>query len=121
VEFSRGAVLTLENAWILPESEPMVYNFKVEVLGSEGSIYVNTSDHRTIELYAEKTELPDTSGWLPSSGRRFAGFMPEAIARFVDAVVYDEPLLATGEEALQVTRVLEAIERSALEGKAINL
>ncbi len=38
----------MENAWILPENEPNVFNFKLELLGSKGSLYVNTSDHRIL-------------------------------------------------------------------------
>ncbi|UCH24456.1 MAG: Gfo/Idh/MocA family oxidoreductase [Trueperaceae bacterium] len=122
VEFAKGAVVTLENAWILPESEPMVYNFKVEVLGSEGSLYINTSDHRTIETFGQKGhQLPDVLGLPPSTEYRFAGFMPEAIARFVDAVAYGAPVLASGREALLVTKTLEAVERSADTGMPIEL
>ena len=120
VEFAGGAVVTLENAWILPETEPMVYNFKVEVLGSQGSLYINTSDHRAIESYGpDRIELPDVLGLPPGMKHRFAGFMPEAIARFVDAVVYDEPVLASGREALQVTKTLAAIEHSGRVGEAV--
>jgi predicted dehydrogenase len=122
VEFANGAVVTLENAWILPESEPMVYNFKVEVLGSEGSLYINTSDHRVIETFGrEGHQLPDVLGLPPSTEYRFAGFMPEAIARFVDAVAYGAPVLASGREALLVTRTLEAVERSANTGSPVDL
>jgi len=45
----------------------------------------------------------------------------EAIARFVDAVVDDKPVLATGTEAALVTAVLCAVEESARTGQPVDL
>ena len=123
VEFERGAVVTLENSWILPETEPNVFNLKMELLGSGGSMYLNTSDNRTVEQYtAAGLSLPDTLGFsLDADSARLRGFVLEAIARFVDAVVDDAPVLATGAEAAMVTRTLCAIEESAHSGQPIEL
>ena len=123
VEFAGGAVVTLENAWILPETEPNVFNLKMELLGSDGSLYINTSDNRTVEQFTrEAASLPDTLGFtLDAGSARLSGFVLEAIARFVDAVVDDKPVLATGEEAALVTRVLCAIEESAASGAPVDL
>ncbi len=123
VEFERGAVVTLENSWILPETEPNVFNLKMELLGSDGAMYINTSDHRTVEKYTrDEVSLPDTLGFtLDADSARLSGFVLEAIARFVDAVLDDAPVLATGEEAALVTTVLCAIEQSARTGQPVEL
>ena len=123
IEFERGAVVTLENSWILPETEPNVFNFKMELLGDDGVMYINTSDNRTVEKYTRAgVSLPDTLGFtLDANSARLSGFVLEAIARFVDAVVDDAPVLATGEEAALVTRVLAAVEESAKSGQPIEL
>lgn len=123
VEFKRGGVATLENSWILPETEPNVFNMKLELLGSDGAMYINTSDNRTVEKFTrDAVSLPDTLGFtLDADSARLSGFVLEAIARFVDAVVDDAPVLATGEEAALVTRVLCAIEESARTGQPVEL
>ncbi|MCE2471852.1 MAG: Gfo/Idh/MocA family oxidoreductase [Anaerolineae bacterium] len=123
VEFERGAVVTLENSWILPETEPNVFNLKMEILGSDGVMYLNTSDHRTVEKYTrDGVSLPDTLGFtLDANSTRLSGFVLEAIARFVDAIVDDAPVLATGAEAALVTRALTAIEESARTGQPVEL
>ena len=123
VEFAGGAVVTLENSWILPETEPNVFNMKLELLGSAGSMYINTSDNRTVEKFTSaEASLPDTLGFtLDASSARLSGFVLEAIARFVDAVVDDAPLLATGAEAALVTRALCAIEASARTGQPVEI
>lgn len=123
VEFKNGGVVTLENAWILPETEPNVFNFKFELLGSKGSIYINTSDHRTIQKFTtDNASLPDVLGiTFGGDAPRMSGFVLEAISQFVDAVVDDRPLLATGEDGLVVTRVLSAITESARTGHPVDL
>ena len=123
VEFAGGAVVTLENSWILPETEPNVFNLKMELLGSDGSLYINTSDHRMVEKYTgDAHSLPDTLGFtLDPASARISGFTLETIARFVDAVVDDAPVLATGAEGALVTRVLCAIEESARRGQPVEL
>ncbi len=124
VEFGNGAVVTLENCWILPETEPNVFNFKMELIGSQGAMYINTSDHRAVEKYTQdEVSLPDTLGITldGSASPRMSGFVLEAIARFVDAVVDDKPVLVSGAEAAVVTRTLAAIEESARRGQPIEL
>lgn len=122
VEFKGGAVATFENSWILPQTEPMVYNFKFEMLGSKGSIYVNTSDHRAMEQYTEKSaSLPDVLGVVPTSPLRLGGFVYESILQFVDAVANDTPVSATGRDGLAATRLLTAISQSAKSGQPVDL
>ncbi len=121
-EFQNGTVVTFENAWILPRSHPMVYEFKMELLGSEGAIKVNTSHHGAIEkLVDDKIAYADVFGITPTSQRRIGGFVTEAVAQFVDAVLYDQPVLATGEDGLAAVRVASAIERSAETGQPVDL
>jgi predicted dehydrogenase len=121
-EFSKGAVVTFENAWILPRSQPMVYEFKLELLGSEGEININTSHNATIEKHVGgRMVYGDVLGSTPTGPRRLGGFVKEAIAHFVDAVLYDEPVLAGVEDGLAGVRVADAIERSEASGLPVEL
>jgi predicted dehydrogenase len=121
-EFSKGAVVTFENAWILPRSQPMVYEFKLELLGSEGQININTSHNATIEKHVGgRMVYGDVLGSTPTGPRRLGGFVKEAIAHFVDAVLYDEPVLAGVEDGLAGVRVADAIERSEASGLPVEL
>ena len=121
-EFSRGAVVTFEHAWILPRSQPMVYDFKVELLGSEGAVYVDTSHNGTATVHAGgRMDYVDVLGATPTSDLRTGGFVAEAIAQFTDAVLYDRPVLATGEDGVEATRIVAAIQQSADTGRAVDL
>ena len=121
-EFARGAVVTFEHAWILPQSQPMVYDFKLELLGSDGAVYVDSSHHGAFEQHAGgRLSYGDVLGVTPTSDLRTGGFVLEAIARFVDAVLYDRPVLATGEDGLEATRIVAAIQRSAETSQAVEV
>ncbi len=121
-EFEQGTVVTFENTWILPRSQPMVYDFKVELLGSEGAIYTDLSHHGALEKHTGgEMSYGDVLGITPTSDLRIGGFVCEAIGRFVDAVLHDRPLLATGEDGLEATRILSAIAQSAETGQPVDL
>ena len=121
-EFERGAVVTFENAWILPRSQPMVYDFKVELLGSEGAIYVDSSHHGAFELHTGgRLNYGDVLGMTPTSDLRVGGFVLEAISQFADAVLHDRPVLATGEDGVEATRIVDAIKRSAETGQPVDV
>ena len=121
-EFAKGTVVTFENAWILPRSQPMVFDFKLELLGSEGAMYANPSHHGALEKHVNSAmTYSDVLGVTPTGDSRVGGFVLESIARFVDAVLEDKPVLATGEDGVAVTRVLLAMEESAKTGQAVDL
>ncbi len=120
-EFTRGTVVTFENAWILPRSQPIVYDFKVELPGSEGAIYVDPSHHGAVEKHTHnRLTYADITGITPITDLRVGGFILEVIARFVDAALHDALVLATGEDGLAATRILRAMIESAETGQAVD-
>ncbi len=116
LELSTGGTAMVENCWIVDEHAPNVYDFQCEMIGSEGSAYVNASHHRMAELYCEKgAELLDVAGAADLYGKP-VGFAMASIQHFIDCVANDTPPMVTGEDGLAVARVLAAIERSAQTG-----
>lgn len=112
VEFARGAVAVFEHAWILPRTHNTVKDLKLEILGSKGAIYIDGSHNRTMELYTpEKGLFPDQM--VPPVGVHLTGFVLDAIAYFIDAVVDGKPVLATGREGLANVKIILAIMESA--------
>lgn len=119
-EFESGALAVFEHAWILPSANPSSKDLKFELLGSEGAIYVDTSHNRTLEIVTnEVIAQPDLLA-MPY-GPHLTGFVLDSIARFVDAVADRSPVLATGDEGLQVTAVLCAILESIETGAPVSV
>jgi predicted dehydrogenase len=122
LEFGRGTAVVMENSWLLAKDNPMVFDFKLELVGDKGQIQADTSHNGAFRrLTGQGLRYGDMFGIVPAGGSRVGGFVLEAIARFVDAVLHDAPLLAGVEDGLAATRVLAAIERSAASGVAVDL
>jgi predicted dehydrogenase len=122
LEFRGGAVVTMENSWLLSEDNPMVFDFKLEIVGEKGQLQADTSHNGALrKLTKGGLRFADPLGITPTGPTRVGGFVLEAIARFVDAVLRDVPVLAGVEDGLAATRVLAAIERSAASGQPVDL
>lgn len=121
LEFENGAVATIENCWILPESLPNIFDLKCEIVGSKGAFFVDGSSHRMIEKHASgEGSYPDVLV-LPEVRGKQMGFAAESIRHFIDCVVEDTEPSVTGEDGLIVTELIEAIERSVASGQRITL
>jgi predicted dehydrogenase len=119
-EFESGALGVFEHAWILPDSHPTVKDLKFEVLGSNGAVYVDGSHHRAVEVYGpDGARYPDVMA--PPYGPHLTGFIMEGITQFVDAAAGRGPVLATGEEGVQVTAVLCAALESIETGRPVSI
>ena len=119
IELSNGGTAVIENCWIVAESAPKVFDFKAEFVGTKGSAYVDVSHHRMIEKYSELgAELLDVLGSFDRQGKPVG---LAAIEHFIDSVVRDTTPTATGEDGLEATRIVAAMEASAQTGQPVNL
>lgn len=122
LEFSKGTIVTIENSWVLSPDNPQVFDLAIDLVGDAGQIQLNPSHNGAYrEMSGHGLKYRDMFGVTPVGVGRVGGFVMESIARFVDAVQGDAPLLADVEDGLRVTRVLAAIEASALSGKPVDL
>jgi predicted dehydrogenase len=122
IEFSKGAAIVMENSWILSPDNPMVFDFKLELVGDKGQIQADPSHNGAVRrLTGQGLKYSDLLGIAPTGETRVGGFVLEAIARFVDAVLDGAPLLAGVNDGLATTRVLAAIERSVASGQPVDL
>ena len=122
LEFAKGAVITMENSWLLSPDNPMVFDFKLELVGDMGQIQADPSHNGAVRRMTGKgLKYSDLLGVAPTGEGRIGGFVLELIARFVDAVADDAPLLADASDGLANTRALAAIEQSAASGQPVAL
>jgi len=120
-ELAGGGVAHVENCWIMAESLPTVFDFKVELIGTEGTIFADCSTHRMVQKYTKgKATYPDVAVRLEVHGRP-AGFGVESIRHFVRAVVTGEDLSLTPQDGIENTRVLVAVHESARTGQPVEV
>ena len=113
LEFRSGVIVTLENNWIVPNTNPSVNDFKVNVLGSKGMINMDLTHNQLIERYLEDmSDHPDILDGPLIRDRR-TGLAYESVRDFVDCVATGKKVEVTLEDGHNVTKVLLAIIDSA--------
>lgn len=118
VRFDTGAVATFEATWIYPNTFPTIVDSFVEVIGTDGVIHLDRKSE-SIEV-ATHTAFQYPKTFL--AGEIFGklqGAFQLAVAHFVDCVINNKEPLISGKDGRQVTSILEAIHRSAKEGKPV--
>ena len=104
-----------------PDSLPTVIDFKCQIIGSEGAVYMDLSSNGVIRQYTEeKASNPDILVYPTIYGKPM-GFGIESIRHFVDCVVNDKEPMVTGEDGLAATKIISAIQESSRKGKPVNL
>lgn len=121
LEFPSGALVAIENCWILPETTPNIVDFKCEIIGSRGALYIDFSHARLLERYTETTATYPDLLVAPMFYGQQAGFAAESLRHFVECVLEDKPPLVRGEDGLEVTRVLCGVEESIKTGQAVEI
>ena len=121
LEFKSGIIASIENNWIVPNSNPSVNDFKVNILGEKGMISMDLTHNQLIERYLENySDHPDIL--VKTKVRdRYVGFAYESIKDFVECLAEDKPLLVGLEDGVRVTKVILAIIESARSRKPVEI
>jgi len=121
LELEGGGVAVMENCWILPNSTPSLIDFKCEIIGTEGTVYIDGSHHRALARYTkQEAGYPDVIV-CPRVHGQVKGFAVESIRYFVDCLATDREPMCTARDGLAVTKVILAMERSAAEGQPVSV
>ena len=116
-----GAVGVVESIWCLPESTPYQIDARMEIIGTEGALYINCGESG-LEIHdASGPKLPDTMYWPKPFGRRF-GILRAELRYFADCVQEGRhPERITPEESRAAVALMEAATQSAHCGTVIQL
>ncbi|MEA3399855.1 MAG: Gfo/Idh/MocA family oxidoreductase [Armatimonadota bacterium] len=121
-ELEGGGVAHVETCWIMSEEMPTVFDFKLEMIGSEGTAFADASSHRMLQTFTpdEGGEYPDVAVVTDIQGVP-NGFGVQSIRHFADCVIEGrEPSVSPG-DGLENTRVLVAIHESAESGRPVEI
>jgi predicted dehydrogenase len=121
LEFSKGAIATMENHWIMPDSSPQLNDFKVNILGSKGMFNMDLTHNQLIERYlTQMSDRPDVLD-SPLIHGRHVGFVHESIKHFVDCVADGQSPRVTLDDGIRVSKVILAIMKSAEQREPIKI
>ncbi|MDR1394480.1 MAG: Gfo/Idh/MocA family oxidoreductase [Bifidobacteriaceae bacterium] len=113
LEFARGGIAQMENAWITPNGHPNINDIKFNLIGTKGSIAVDATNHNLIQLYTEEaTTVPDVLVQNSVFGRP-AGFAFESIRSFADCLISGAEFKVSLEDAANGSLAILAIKESA--------
>lgn len=118
ITYTDGTQGMFESSWVLPIGLPIVFDFRFEIVGTQGSISINTHDqmlHIITDAYRHQGTLDmDVNG-------RLLGQTAFNYQAFIDALSEGRKPSPSLEEGVENVRVLEAVHRSAESGEVIRL
>ena len=113
IEFKRGGIAQMENAWMTPHAIPCVNDVKFSALGTKGVLNIDTSQHHLIQKFTEeKTDAPA----VLMQDKLFAypsGYAFESIRSFVNCLLSGEKFLITADNAMKNNLTILSIMESA--------
>lgn len=115
----NGAIAVIESIWHLPESTPYQIDARMEVLGTEGAIYINCGE-AGLEIHdGAGNQRPDTLYWPNVFGQRF-GILRAELRYFADCVAEGRrPERITPQESRAAVALLAAAVDSSRSGQIV--
>ena len=122
VTLDSGLTFVVGGGWSLPPGYPNFSTTWIEMVGTEGSVFVDDS-HRDVVVNTMKKGMQLPMSTMPGEfvEHAYAGAMAPETVHFLEAVVYDRPLLVTPEHARMVMEVYIAADLSAERNAAVDL
>jgi UDP-N-acetylglucosamine 3-dehydrogenase len=119
--FDNGAIGVIEDVWFLPAGTPFRIHEQMEIIGTDGAVYVHGGDTNLVIQTRQGIDCPDTLYW-PEIHGEIVGALRTEMSYFVRCVEKGEqPTVVTPQEARAAVAVLAAAEQSAATGKVVKV
>lgn len=112
LKFKDGTIGTFFSSWIYPDSTPLIYDLRLEILGSNGAIEIDCRDqmiHKMTDIYSHPSILHDIYG-------KPIGLTTELLNSFIDNIRENTKPLVSLNEGLYVVKIIDTIHRSIISG-----
>ena len=122
VTLDDGMTITVGGGWILPLGYPNYSHTWIEVIGTDGSLFIDDS-HKDVHLNTVKDGIRYPMSSMPGEPveHTHAGPMHEETMHFINAVATNKPVLVKPEEAKDVMELYLAADLSAERGEPVTL
>ncbi|MBE7553063.1 MAG: Gfo/Idh/MocA family oxidoreductase [Anaerolineales bacterium] len=114
-----GAIAVIENVWCLPENVPFAIHAQMEIVGTEGAIYIDNSGNHYTVLTKKGLGYPQSTYWPKVHGMR-RGYLKEEFDYFLKCIAAGEqPRVITPQESRAVVHAMKMAELSAKENRIV--
>jgi predicted dehydrogenase len=129
MEFEDGALGIHEVGWALPEEwakwqTPTSWSgfgdVRMNVLGTQGNLFLDFTPMNLYGVNREGWKMPDTRHW-PTLHNKMIGSAKLEVEHFFDCVINNKTPLVTGEDGRRSLEVMLAAEKSIKDGIKIDL
>lgn len=108
-----GAIAVIESIWHLPETTPYQIDARMEVIGTEGALYINCGEAGLEVHDGSGNRMPDTLYWPNTFDGRF-GILRAELRYFADCVAAGRrPDRITPQESRDAVALIEAAIESS--------
>ncbi|HLR02935.1 MAG TPA: Gfo/Idh/MocA family oxidoreductase [Virgibacillus sp.] len=116
VTFDDHTNASFTTSWVLPESMPQTVDYKYEIIGENGALYVDTHDQMVHKASNKYQHVPTIGTPINGKLRAAPSYMLDA---FIDNIRLNTEPIAGSEEALLNTKVVAAIHQSIETGEPV--
>src|ERR1700731_1998841 len=122
VTLEDGCVFTIGAGWVLPPAYPNFSSTWIEMIGTEGAIMVDDT-HRDVSVNTMTRGIEFPISTMPGEkvDHVYAGPMEAETIHFLECVVNGQQPLVTPQHARMVMQVYQAADKSAEEGRPVDL
>jgi len=113
IKFDNGMTLSFETSWVLHTKSPHNY---LDMYGERAGAQLEP----VLEFYEEKDDyLVETRPLIEAQENKFQHIFNEEIKHFVDCVVNKTPCINTGEDGVEIMKIIDAIYESSRTGHEV--
>ena len=120
VRFENGIIGSLETSWVLPASIPAPLDASLQVVATEGGVFVDGSNHGLAVVEADRFVLPDLTHW-PITRHRVSGDLAASLDHFIRSVSGNTPPEVSLGDARLAHALVDAAKRSARLNRPVTL
>ncbi|MDG6925081.1 MAG: Gfo/Idh/MocA family oxidoreductase [Nitrososphaerota archaeon] len=119
--FEGGAKGVCETVWVLRDNTPFSIDARMEILGTEGAIYIDSTENGLLINDRDGTKRPDTVHWPVLHGWT-TGALRDEVEYWIRCVANGvKPEVCTPADARNALEVVLAAEDSSKKGRVVEL
>ena len=120
--FDSGAIGVCENIWCMPDNRGFFPDERMEVMGTEGAIYIQENYPSLSVVVKDGSYMPDSTYWPEIRPGILGGALADELRYFADSILEDKlPTVITPEESFAATQACLAAEASVASGKVVSV